>query len=312
MSSSFIQQLIAGFEKASYISSEELATAIYLCQALEKPLLLEGEPGVGKTAVASALALHLDLPLIRLQCYEGLDANTSIYEWNYQKQLLQIRLSEADDQAQGHLAELPAKIFSDEFLLKRPLLESITHPKKVVLLIDEIDRADEEFEAFLLELLSDFQISIPEIGTLKAVRKPCVLLTSNRTRELSDALKRRCLYHWLDFPSMDKEVQIIRKKVPSLEEKLAIELVTILRNLRQSSINKQPGIAEAIDWAETLITLHCKNIDKEILEQTAGVILKNREDIHYLKRKPLADLLPQEEQGGDCKGRKNRDRIEIE
>ncbi len=287
MNNNFIQKIIGGFEEASYILSEELATVLYLFQALEKPLLLEGEPGVGKTTVAPALAAYLGVSLIRLQCYEGLDANTSIYEWNYQKQLLHIKLGEAH----GQVSDLPAKIFSDEFLLKRPLLKSITHPQKVVLLIDEIDRADEEFEAFLLELLSDFQISIPEIGTLKAINKPCVILTSNRTRELSDALKRRCLYHWLDFPSAEKEMQIIRQKVPDLEKELAVELVTILRNLRQSNLNKQPGIAEAIDWAQTLLTLHCNKISKEFLDQTAGVILKNREDIHFLKGRPLEEFL---------------------
>ena len=245
---------------------------------------------MGKTTVASALSDSSGMELIRLQCYEGLDTNSALYEWNYQKQLLQIRLAETN----GQTADLSSKLFGDEFLLKRPLLESITRKQRVVLLIDEIDRADEEFEAFLLELLSDFQISIPEMGTMKAVQKPYVILTSNRTRELSDALKRRCLYHWLDFPSAEKEVQIIRKKVPRLEEKVSHELVRILRNLRKSNLNKQPGIAEAIDWAETLLTLHHKKISKEILDQTSGVILKNKDDIDYIKTRPIEEFLVKE------------------
>ncbi len=275
----FTKKIIDGFEKTGYILNEEMAAVIYLAQDLEKPLLLEGEPGVGKTTVATTLAEYLQLRLVRLQCYEGLDVNTAIYEWNYQKQLLFIKMSEA----QGQVSELSTQIFGDEFLLKRPLLESITQPQKIVLLIDEIDRADEEFEAFLLEMLSDFQISIPEIGTIKANYKPCVILTSNRTRELSDALKRRCLYHWLDFPATEKEVKIICQRVPGISEDLVGQLVMILCKLRESNLNKQPGIAEGIDWARTLLSLQCKKLSEKIIEQTAGVILKNREDIYQLK-----------------------------
>ena len=282
-----VKEIVEGFAEVDYILGEELATVLHISQVLEKPLLLEGEPGVGKTTVAIALSDYLKKPLLRLQCYEGLDANTSIYEWNYQKQILHIKLGEAQNQVE----KLSSKIFGNEFLLKRPLLESITHPQKVVLLIDEIDRADEEFEAFLLELLSDFQISIPEIGTLKAKHKPFVILTSNRTRELSDALKRRCLYHWLDFPPSQKEIDIIRKKNPDLEESLAIQITTIIRNLRQGELTKQPGIAEAIDWAQTLLRLHCQKITQEIFAQTAGVILKTKEDIAYVKSQPLEVFL---------------------
>jgi len=249
-----ISSLIKDFYEHDYILKEDLATSIFLLQNLEKPLLLEGYPGVGKTMVAKTLAKHLQTNLIRLQCYEGLDVNTTIYEWNYQKQLLHIKLFEKENDKQA----LGNKIFGMDYILKRPLLQSISAEKPVVLLIDEVDRADEEFEAFLLELLSDFQISIPELGTIKAISKPLVILTSNRTRELSDALRRRCLYHWVDFPSKEKEIEIIHKKLPNIDGHLAIQVVTFIHNLRTSSLQKPPGIAESLDWAKTLLLLNAK------------------------------------------------------
>ena len=256
-----INALIKDFYKHDYILNEELATSVFLLKNLEKPLLLEGNPGVGKTMLAKSLADQMGTQLIRLQCYEGLDVNTTIYEWNYQKQLLHIKLFEKDKDRKA----LGNQIFGMDYVLKRPLLQSISSKVPVVLLIDEIDRADEEFEAYLLELLSDFQISIPELGTIKAVSKPLVILTSNRSRELSDALRRRCLYHWVDFPSKTKEIDIISKKLPHIEEELATQVVTFIHNLRKSSLHKPPGIAESLDWAKTLLLMNVKNITDETL-----------------------------------------------
>lgn len=282
-----INNLIKDFYEHDYILDEELATSLFLMQNLEKPLLLEGNPGVGKTMVAQTLASHLKTSLIRLQCYEGLDVNTTIYEWNYQKQLLHIKLfeNEADKKRLGD------KIFGEDYVLKRPLLQSICAEKPVVLLIDEIDRADEEFEAFLLELLSDFQISIPELGTIKAKSKPFVILTSNRTRELSDALRRRCLYHWVNFPSKQKEIDIIHRKIPHIDEELAAQVVTFIHNLRLSSLHKPPGIAESLDWAKTLVLLNIKNISDEIVNNTIGSVLKHQEDIEFVRNKSVQEFL---------------------
>lgn len=282
-----INNLIKDFYEHDYILDEELATSLFLMQNLEKPLLLEGNPGVGKTMVAQTLASHLKTSLIRLQCYEGLDVNTTIYEWNYQKQLLHIKLfeNEADKKRLGD------KIFGEDYVLKRPLLQSICAEKPVVLLIDEIDRADEEFEAFLLELLSDFQISIPELGTIKAKSKPFVILTSNRTRELSDALRRRCLYHWVNFPSKQKEIDIIHRKIPHIDEELAAQVVTFIHNLRLSSLHKPPGIAESLDWAKTLVLLNIKNISEEIVNNTIGSVLKHQEDIEFVRNKSVQEFL---------------------
>jgi len=282
-----ITRLIKDFYDQEYILSEELATSIFLLQNLEKPLLLEGNPGVGKTMVAQTLANHLQTDLIRLQCYEGLDVNTTIYEWNYQKQLLHINLFEKENDRHA----LGKKIFGMDYVLKRPLLQSISSEKPVVLLIDEIDRADEEFEAYLLELLSDFQISIPELGTIKAVSKPLVVLTSNRTRELSDALRRRCLYHWVDFPSKEKEIDIIHKKLPDIEENLAAQVVTFIHNLRKSSLHKPPGIAESLDWAKTLLLLNADNISDEIVHNTIGCVLKHQADIDFVRNKTVQEFL---------------------
>jgi len=282
-----IDTLIQEFYKHDYILNEELATSIFLLKNLEKPLLLEGNPGVGKTMLAKTLAEQLGTRLIRLQCYEGLDVNTTIYEWNYQKQLLHIKLfeQEKDKKALGN------QIFGMEYVLKRPLLQSISSEIPVVLLIDEIDRADEEFEAYLLELLSDFQISIPELGTIKAVTKPLVVLTSNRSRELSDALRRRCLYHWVDFPSKTKEIDIISKKLPNIEEALATQVVTFIHNLRKSSLHKPPGIAESIDWAKTLLLMNVKNITDEIVYNTIGSVLKHKEDVDFVRNKSVQEFL---------------------
>ncbi|MEM1219546.1 MAG: MoxR family ATPase, partial [Bacteroidota bacterium] len=232
---------------------EELATVLFLMLQLEKPLLLEGNPGVGKTKVAYILSDLLGYELIRLQCYEGLDVNNAIYEWNYQKQILGIKLHE---QSSKSVEEKEAMIFGEEYLLKRPLLQAISSEKKTILLIDEIDRADEEFEAFLLELLSDFQISIPEMGTIRSSHKPIVVLTSNRTRELSDALKRRCLYHWVEYPSMDKELKIIKKHMPHIEEQLAQQIVAYVNKIRTLKLDKSSGIAETIDWAKGIALLN--------------------------------------------------------
>ena len=262
-----------------YVVEEELATVLFLMLKLKKPLLLEGPPGVGKTEAANIIARYKDHELIRLQCYEGLDVSTSVYEWNYQKQLLHIKLSEKEKISSEEQEKF---IFSDEFLLKRPLLKAITLDKPTVLLIDEIDRADEEFEAFLLELLSDFQISIPELGTIKAKHKPVVILTSNRTRDLSDALKRRCLYHWVDFPTFDKELAIVEKHVGG-EVEILQHLVRFVEYLRAQHLQKTPGIAETIDWARALITLNATTLSPELIESTLGCVLKVQKDINEIK-----------------------------
>ncbi|MCC6723478.1 MAG: MoxR family ATPase [Saprospiraceae bacterium] len=276
-----ISDIIQALEKRNYVADEELATALFLVLKLQKPLLIEGPPGVGKTEVALALAEHLDAPLIRLQCYEGLDSATAIYEWNYQKQLLGIKLQE-----QSHLSveEKERHIFGPDFLLERPLLQAISaKDKSPVLLIDELDRSDEEFEAFLLELLSAFQISIPELGTIKAVHRPYVILTSNRTRELSDALRRRCIYHWLEYPDHQKEVSIVKKRLNGIEHQLAEQVVTWVQQLREQKLNKTPGISETIDWAESLMALGHRELSRKAMEQTLGTVLKSAEDIERIK-----------------------------
>ena len=261
-----------------YITDQSLATVIYLSYHLHKPIFLEGEPGVGKTEVALVLADILATKLIRMQCYEGLDANSALYEWNYPKQLLRIKM---DEQCNLSPEEMGQVIYSEPYLVKRPLLEAIlsSQGNAPVLLIDELDRADEEFEAFLLEILSDFQVSIPEIGTLKATHKPVVVITSNRTRDIHDALKRRCLYHWIDYPDLEKEIKIIRARVPNLEDSLAHQVSIFMQNIRREDLIKKPGISETLDWAEALIKLHRNVLDEETIEQTLGCILKYREDI---------------------------------
>ena len=257
---------------------------------LGKPILLEGEAGVGKTEVAKVLASALDTPLIRLQCYEGLDASSALYEWNYARQILHIRLAEADA---ARRAELDTATFGPEFLFERPLLHAIRHPgpRPAVLLIDEIDRADEEFEAFLLEILSDYQITVPELGTFSAVHRPCVILTSNRTRELNDALKRRCLYLWIDYPTPDKEREIIMKRVPGMTRDLADSVTRVMQGMRAVDFYKRPGVAEGLDWARALLGLEIGIIVPEVVLETAGVALKSRDDISRLSKLDLDALL---------------------
>ena len=252
-----LEALEAGFRGQGYIAERALLTPLFLLTRLGRPLLLEGHAGVGTTETAKVLASLLNTTLIRLQCYEGLDVNAAVYEWNYQKQLLAIKFQEKSDSApEAASKNLEQHIFGRDFLLERPLLKAIQHPGgPAVLLIDEVDRADEEFEAFLLELLSDFQISIPEIGTLTAVHRPYVVLTSNRTRELSDALKRRCLYHWIDYPPFDTEVEIVRVKVPEISAALAVQVVRVVQALRELKLRKPPGVAETLDWAISLLAL---------------------------------------------------------
>ncbi len=260
-----------------YVSDRDLATVIYLALKLKKPLFLEGEAGVGKTEVAKVLSKGLGRHLIRLQCYEGLDVNTALYEWNYPKQLLRIKLNEVDA-CQGDTWE---DIFTEDYLIKRPLLQAIQHDnmqEQVVLLIDELDRSDAEFEAFLLELLSDFQVSIPELGTLKALDIPLVVITSNRTRELHDAIKRRCLYHWIDYPSIEKEHKVLQVKIPGIEERLVDQICRFMGEVRSHEFLKRPGIAETLDWAHALLVLNQNHLDEETVRVTQGCLFKYNED----------------------------------
>src|SRR6266545_4946840 len=280
-----IETLESALRDAEYLPDRGLATALYLALRLEKPLLLEGEAGVGKTEAAKALARALPARLIRLQCYEGLDVAHAVYEWNYSRQLLHIRAAQ-----EGTVSE--EELFGPEFLIRRPLLDAIESTEKVVLLIDEIDRADEEFEAFLLEVLSDFQITIPEIGTISAVdHKPAVVLTSNRTRELHDALKRRCLYHWIGHPTLDREIEIVRLRVPGVPERLAAQAAAFVQGLRGLDLAKPPGVAETIDWANALTALGRQELDAEVVEQTLGSVLKYHEDFAAVRDQALIALV---------------------
>ncbi len=271
-------ELIERIDSLGYVIGEELATVLYLMLSLEKPILLEGNPGVGKTQIAYILSQYLGYDLIRLQCYEGLDVNNAIYEWNYQKQLLSIKIHEDSGRSE---AEKEAHIFGEEFLLRRPLLEAIDSDKPKVLLIDEVDRSDEEFEAFLLEVLSDFQISIPELGTIKAKHRPIVILTSNRTRELSDALKRRCLYHWVDYPTIENEMKILKKHIPNIEERLSQQITEYVQRIRNLKLDKTPGIAETIDWANGVALM--KSQEKPFAK-TLSCLLKSDQDIRLVKQ----------------------------
>jgi MoxR-like ATPase len=280
-----IQELLAG---QGYVADRTIATSVYLSITLRKPLLIEGAAGVGKTEVAKVMARALDADLIRLQCYEGLDATTALYEWNYQKQLLHIRLSEGGERS---LAEREAEIFSEGFLLKRPLLDAITRSQSPVLLVDEIDRADEEFEAFLLEVLSDFQVSIPEIGTIAATAIPNVVLTSNRTRELGDALRRRCLYLWIDYPTFEKELEIVRRKVPAVNGRLAEQISAFMQLIRRLRLEKAPGVAETLDWSAALMALHRDHLDRAAVEETLGVLFKHHDDAAAVRAQWLDQLL---------------------
>ncbi|MER3553021.1 MAG: ATPase [Meiothermus sp.] len=299
-----VEGIQAILREQGYIADLPMATALRLVMALQKPLLVEGPAGVGKTQIAKTLADVLDTKLIRLQCYEGLDAATALYEWNYPKQMLHIRLTEGMRTAHsGHAANLEnvgesvkereAEIFSEPYLLRRPLLEAISQDQSPVLLIDEIDRADEEFEAFLLELLAEFQVTIPELGTVKATHRPYVILTSNRSRELSDALRRRCLYLWQNYPSLEKEAEIIRARLPGMDERLAQKIAAVMHYLRELPLNKAPGVAESLDWAQALVSLHREALDLGVLEATLGVILKDREDLALIEshKNRLAELV---------------------
>jgi MoxR-like ATPase len=268
-----VQNLLAA---QGYITEKPIVLSMFLSMRLGKPLLIEGPAGVGKTEIAKVMAKALDTDLIRLQCYEGLDANHALYEWNYQQQLLYLKMEEG---LEMDLAEREKNIFSEKFLLKRPLLQAITHHKAPVLLIDEIDRADEEFESFLLEVLSEWQITIPEIGTIHATHRPHVIVTSNRVRELSEALRRRCLYLYIDYPDFEKELQIVRSKVPGIDAKLGEQICTFMRELRKLRLDKVPGVAETLDWATALANLHIEHLDKETVESTLGIILKDWQDI---------------------------------
>lgn len=264
-------------EHEAYVTDAAMATAVYLAMALKKPLLIEGHPGVGKTEVAKVLAHALDTTLIRLQCYEGLDVATALYEWNYPKQLLHIKLEEDTGRS---VEEREASIFSEAFLLKRPLLQAITQIDKApVLLVDEVDRSDEEFEAFLLEVLSDYQVTIPEIGTVTATQHPYVVLTSNRSRELSEALRRRCLYLWVDYPSLEKELMIVRKKVPGASDRLARQIASFMQAARAMKLAKTPGVAETLDWCRALVALHADALDAELVRETLGCFLKDEGDL---------------------------------
>ena len=271
-----IETLKQKMTEAKYVYDDNLITTLFVAINLGRPLLIEGEAGVGKTEVAKVVAAALGRELIRMQCYEGLDESKTLYEWNYQKQLLsiQVNMGKTDDDT------LTKSLFSDEYLLERPLLQSIRSEKPVVLLIDEIDKADEEFEAFLLELLSDFQVSVPEVGTIKAKTKPFVVLTSNRARPISDALRRRCAYLYIEYPSMEKEMEILRSRVPHVDDRLCLQIVQAVQDLRNNeAILKKPSVAESLDWAEALHALGVRELTPELIRSTVGFVLKNNEDI---------------------------------
>ncbi len=265
-------------QEQGYIDDGAIAMSLFLAMKLEKPLLIEGPAGVGKTEIAKVMAKALKTDLIRLQCYEGLDSTHALYEWNYQHQLLFLKMQEQKGQ---DMAGLEATIFSDKFLLKRPILQAILKENKTVLLIDEVDRADEEFESFLLEVLSDWQVTIPEIGTIKAKSKPQIILTGNRTRELSEALRRRCLYLWIDYPDFEKELAILQSKVPEADAKLGHQICAFMKELRQMKLEKTPGISETIDWARALASLHLTHLNKQVVEDTLGVVLKDWQDMRH-------------------------------
>ena len=284
-----VKELQDAMRELGYIAEPSIATALYLAQTMPKPLLIEGAAGVGKTEIAKVLAQRMDTELIRLQCYEGLDVNTSLYEWNYQKQLLRLRIASEQHEQPEQLEEI---IFGREYLLERPLLRAITRPDAApVLLIDEIDRADEGFEAFLLEVLSDFQVTIPELGTISATHRPFVVLTSNRTRELGDALRRRCLYLYIEHPSFEKEIEILRTKVPEADEHLATQIAAFMQALRNRRLMKPPGISETLDWARALTTLHRDRLDPQLVEETLGCVLKDRYDIEELRGEALEAIV---------------------
>jgi MoxR-like ATPase len=281
-----INELQQALAERSYVAERGLATALFLSLKLPKPLFLEGEAGVGKTEVAKTLASILGTDLIRLQCYEGLDISTAVYEWSYARQMMHIRLMEA----RGHSSDFDeAELFGPQFLVKRPLLQAVTYPGpgRPVLLIDELDRADEEFEAYLLELLSDFQITVPEVGTFRPTEPPAVIITSNRTREIHDALKRRCLYHWIEYPSFEKELAVLNTRLPDTPAELAAQVVGVVQQLRKMDLYKLPGVAETLDWTAALLALEQQTLTVDVVSDTLGALLKHQEDIERLQGQTL-------------------------
>jgi MoxR-like ATPase len=281
------KDVITSLRNEAYVADTEIATALFLAEQLNKPILIEGEAGVGKTEIARVLARMQDTELIRLQCYEGLDFNSVLYEWNYQKQIISLRVNELKNNHNLSIDDL----FSEEYLLHRPISKALTAEKRVVLLLDEVDRADEEFEALLLEALAEFQITIPEYGTIKSNHPPFIILTSNRTRELSDALRRRCLYLWINYPSYEKELEILQLKVPGIDELLASQITRAVQELRKETLSKVPGVAESIDWARALQTMGVQILDQESMENTLGCLLKDRQDITKFKNELVKPLL---------------------
>ena len=285
-----------------YVTDRGLAVGIYLALTLQRPLFLEGEAGVGKTEIARSLAKGLDTELIRLQCYEGLDVNHAVYEWNHTRQMLEIRLLEAAGNVDR--ASATDDLFSERFLVKRPLLQAIdeSRDKSPVLLIDELDRADEEFEGFLLEMLADFQITIPELGTYRAVHPPIVIITSNRTREIHDALKRRCLYYWIDYPDYQKELQIVSAKLPDAPRRLAQQVTGFIQELRETELYKIPGVSETIDWTSALLALNQTELDAEVIDDTLGIMLKYQDDIEVVRGEPVRNILERSLNRGPRRG----------
>jgi len=285
-----------------YVTDRGLAVAIYLALTLQRPLFLEGEAGVGKTEIARSLARGLDTELIRLQCYEGLDVNHAVYEWNHTRQMLEIRLLEAAGNVDRESAT--DDLFSERFLVKRPLLQAIdeSREKSPVLLIDELDRADEEFEGFLLEMLSDFQITIPELGTYQAAHPPIVIITSNRTREIHDALKRRCLYYWIDYPDYQKELQIVSAKLPDAPRRLAQQVTGFIQELRETELYKIPGVSETIDWTSALLALNQTELEAEVIDDTLGIMLKYQDDIEVVRGEPVRNILERSLNRGPRRG----------
>ena len=294
-----VQELLRG---QGYVADRALAVPIFLAMRLQRPLFLEGEAGVGKTEIARALSAALDTSLIRLQCYEGLDINHAVYEWNHPRQLLEIRLLEASGDVDRESAT--AGLFSERFLIKRPLLQAIdaARDRPPVLLIDELDRADEEFEGFLLEMLADFQITIPELGVFKAAHPPVVIITSNRTREVHDALKRRCLYYWIDYPDFQKEMQIISSRLPDAPRRLAEQVTGFVQELRETELYKIPGISETLDWTSALLALNARELEPEVIDDTLGLMLKYQDDIEQVRGEPVRAMLERSRNRGPRRG----------
>lgn len=288
-----VPDVIDGLAAQGYLADEGLATAVFLSLSMRRPLLLEGEPGVGKTEVARALSTWLGGELLRLQCYEGLDAAQALYEWDYPRQLLHLRAAEAAGSLANDLDAIEDELYSERFLIRRPLLDALSdrHVVPPVLLIDELDRADDEFEAFLLELLADASVTIPELGTIRAVTPPIVVITSNRTRDLHDALKRRCLYHWVDHPSLEREIAIVRSRLPEAPEVLAREIAVLTAELRSIGLFKPPGVAEAIDWVQALLAMGRTDIDTTTVDATLGAVVKHREDLERVRAHGVDDLV---------------------